>query len=408
MLASLAWRNIWRQPVRTGLSLLSMALAAMLMVFIMSLQLGVYDTMKTGALRLFDGFGQFQMPDYLEDPDIEHTLINADAIAQAALQVDGVTAQSPRAGSFAILANGDISFAAAVIGVDPALEPGVTSLGSSIEQGRFLQPGDDAAIVMGIGLARNLDLELGDGVTMLGTGNNGSVAADVLTLVGIFDTGIPMLDRQFTQMPLSRFDETFGMQGNINTIVVSGENLSAILSAEPQLRAIAAQNGVAFRNWEELQPTVKQMIDLDISTSMLTYITMIVLVVFIILNTLYMSVLERTREFGGLMAMGMRPGLIGRMVWLELLFLALLGNGIGILLGSTLVTIFANVGVSFPAMAEVFAQWGVPAVVYPMLSPLSMFLAPGVIVTAIAVLGFIPFRRILRLEPVSAMAEAGT
>lgn len=406
MLASLAWRNLWRQPIRTSLSLLSMALSAMLMVFVLSLQLGVYDTMKTGALQLFDGFGQFQMPDYLDDPDIEHLIPNSATILSTVQDIEGVTAISTRASSFAIMANGDISFAAAVVGVDPLTEPDVTSLGGAITQGRFLLPDDDATIVMGIGLARNLNLVLGDAVTMLGTGNRGAVAADVLTLVGIFDTGIPMLDRQFTQMPLARFSETYGIDGNINTIVVSGQSLNDILRAEPQLRAIAAQNNVAFRNWEELQPTVKQMIDLDLSTSLLTYFTMITLVVFIILNTLYMSVLERTREFGGLLAIGMRPSLIGRMVWLELIFLSLLGNGIGIALGAGVTAWVASTGLSFPAMEDIFAQWGVPAIIYPALSPFSMFAAPVIVITSIGILGFIPYRRILGLEPVSAMAGA--
>lgn len=406
MIISLAWRNIWRQPIRTWLSIMGMALSATLLVFAMSFQLGTYDTMKIGALSLLDGFGQFQMEEYVDDPDVSHSFDSGDAIMAAVANVDGITAVAPRASSFAILANGDRSFAAAVFGVDPAREVNISTLYSTIEQGRYLQADDDNTIVMGLALARNLGLELGDMVTMLGTGANGSVAADVLELVGIYDTGVPMLDRQITQMPLVRFSETYLMDGAVNSIAVKGDRLGDVLNAEEELRSIASQTGTTYRNWKELQPGMKQMIDLDMTTAGLTYLIMVVLVVFIILNTLYMSVLERTREFGGLMALGMRPKLLGRMVWMELVFLSLLGNGLGIAIGSGITLILQHYGLVIPGMDELFAQWNIPSRIYPALSALTMFAGPFVVVASIALLGIIPYRHILRLEPVTAMSGA--
>ena len=405
MLAALAWRNIWRQPVRTTLSLIGLAFSSLLLVFMLSFQFGVYDTIKVGALGLLDGFGQFQPEGYNDDPDISRTLPNWQALLKAT-EINGITAATPRASAFAIMASGDTSFGAAVMGVDPAREPEVSKLAGTLTEGRYLRPDDEAAIVMGAGLVRNLGLKLGDTVTMLGTGNDGAVAADVLELVGIFSTGIAGVDRQITQMPLDRFQEDYNLGDNVNIIALRGPDFNKVVKAAPALARLAKAQGAVYLRWDGLQPQVKQMITLDFSTAMLSYGVMIIVVVFILLNTLYMSVLERTREFGGLMAVGMRPAQIGAMVWLELVFLSALGAGLGIAMGAGVTLWVERIGIHFPGMDEIFGQWGISGRVYPNLSLLSAAAGPGIIVGSIILLGLIPYRRIMGLEPADAMGAA--
>ena len=112
------------------------------------------------------------------------------------------------------------------------------------------------------------------------------------------------------------------------------------------------------------------------SFSVLLYVSLIVIVVFIILNTLLMSVLERTREFGMLMAVGMRPAQIGRMVWLELLFLAGSGAAIGIAIGVTITGWVARQGIAFAGAEALFEQWHMPSTLYPQLDAVSALAGP--------------------------------
>jgi len=267
-----------------------------------------------------------------------------------------------------------------------------------------LTPDDSNAIIIGDGLARNLRLKLGDPVTMLGTGVDGSVAADVLTLVGIFKTGVAEIDRQIAQMPLARFDEAFLMEGSANIVAIMGDDFYDIEGLSPKLRQIAAKHDLVYLDWGEIQPAIKSAIAMDMSTAMLMYGTLVVVVVFIILNTLYMSVLERTREFGMLLALGMKPTQIGRMVWLEMIFLSFLGAGIGTILGIALTAYFQSVGIAFEGLDDIYAQWGLPSRFYPNMTPFRVLSGPGAIVVSIIILGIIPYRRTLGLEPVSAMA----
>lgn len=404
MLASLAWRNIWRQPIRTTLSIFGMAFASMLLVFMLSFQFGSYDTMKSSMLKISEGFGQFQVNGYKDDPEIGKVIADPQSLFTDLSKIGAISASTSRNTGFVLLANGERSFAAAIQGVDPVNEPQVSTLSTLIKQGRALTPDDTNAIIIGDGLARNLRLKLGDRVTMLGTGMDGSVAADVLTLVGIFKTGVSEIDRQIAQMPLARFDEAFLMEGGVNIIAITGEDFYGIEALSPKLREIASKHDLIYLDWGEIQPAIKSAIALDMSTALLMYVALVVVVVFIILNTLYMSVLERTREFGMLLALGMKPSQIGRMVWLEMIFLSFLGSGIGVALGVGLTAYFQSVGIAFEGMDEIYAQWGLPSRMYPNMTLVRVLAGPGAIVVSIIILGFIPYRRVLGLEPVSAMA----
>ena len=141
-------------------------------------------------------------------------------------------------------------------------------------------------------------------------------------------------------------------------------------------------------------------------TSMLFYVTLVAVVAFIILNTLLMSVLERTREFGILLAVGMKPGQIGQVVWIELVGLALSGCGLGLLIGGGATLWFQHTGISFAGLSSVLATLGLPSRLYPALTPLSAMIGPGALLIAIGVGGVVPYLRVKRLTPALAMRGA--
>jgi ABC-type lipoprotein release transport system permease subunit len=266
-----------------------------------------------------------------------------------------------------------------------------------------LSPGNVAEVVLGQALARNLGVGVGDSITLLGMTRDGSVAADVLKVRGIFESGVNKLDRQLAEIPLARFQADFAMDGLANTLVVSGRGLAQIQSALPDIRRLIEPQGLALRSWGELEPGLASAIRLDASTSMLWYTSLVVVVVVLLLNTLLMSVLERTREFGVLLALGMRDGAIGRMVWLELLLLLGLGLTAGMALGGGMAIWYGNHGLALPGAEGVFAQWGLPSRMYPQLSTFSLLTGPAAIALTTTIAGVFPYLRIRHLRPVPAM-----
>ncbi len=403
MLAELAWRNIWRQPHRTILSLCSIALACAVTIFLLALQEGSYDTIKENVLRLADGFAQIQPPGYSEDPGLDKAIAHPGVLIGELDRVPGVTAVAPRATTYVILSNGPRSYGAAVIGVDPARERAVSTLAGTIAKGQYLASGDSDTVVVGAALARNLKLTVGTKLTMLGGARDGSVAADILRVTGIFSTGVSELDRQLIEMPLGRFQADFAMEDRVNTLALVGHSLADIQASLPALRKSVQKSGLVVRDWSDLEPAMYDAILLDISISLLFYVSLIVIVVFIILNTLLMSVLERTREFGMLMAIGMRPGQIGRMIWLELLFLSCTGAGLGIAFGAAITAWLGHEGITFAGADALFAQWHMSATLRPQLDLTSALSGPLAITMAIAIAGIVPYARTRRLQPVAAM-----
>ena len=145
---------------------------------------------------------------------------------------------------------------------------------------------------------------------------------------------------------------------------------------------------------------------LKYATTALLYFTLVAVVAFIVLNTLLMSVLERSREFGMLLAVGMRPRLVGRMVWLELLMLALAGCAIGLAIGAAVTSWFEHQGLNYSGIGELLTQFGLPPRLYPALTPASALIGPGAILLAVTLGGIVPYLRIGHLTAATAMRDA--
>lgn len=403
MIVALAWRNLWRQPRRTLLSSLAIAFSSAFLIFMPSLQNGSYNSMIENTLRLFDGYGEIQQPGYLNDPQIRSTIGDYAKLQNALEQIPGMKAVSARGLGYALLATDTRSYGAQIAGVQPKNEAKISTVAHTLREGRYLQGDASDEIVLGETLARNLGASVGSKVTLLGMGRDGSLAVDSLTVVGEFATGIKSMDRLVAEIPLQRFQETFSMPNQVHALVMGGNSLSHFQSLFPQVRNIAAKSQLLALDWKQLQPGLLQAILLDISSGLLIYVAMIVVVSFSLLNSLLMSVLERTREFGMLMALGMRPAAIGRMVWMETVMLLVFGLTIGMLLGYGVSSYYAKVGIHFQQAETIFEQFGLPGAMYPEVSALTLLAGPGLIAFCIILAGAYPIIRIYRLQPVIAM-----
>jgi ABC-type lipoprotein release transport system permease subunit len=406
VIAALAWRNLWRRPRRTILSVAGIAFSCAFLIFMPSLQNGTYRAMINNTLELYDGYAEIQQPGYRDAPDIRKSIPDVDGLLASLRRIEGLPPVSARAAAYVLLSAGGRSFGAQVVGVQPATEPQVSTLPQDVRTGRYLGAGDNGGIVLGATLARNLRVAVGDSVTLLGTGFDGSLAVDSLKVVGTFATGLKDMDRLVAQMPLARFQRTFTMPDQAHMIVLGGTRLADVAGVLGRVRAAAAPRHLRVLDWRALQPGLFQAIVLDASTAALIYVAMVVVVAFSLLNSLLMAVLERTREFGVLMALGMRPGHIGRMVWIETSLLLALGLAAGLALGFGISAYFGSHGIVFGQAEQLFGQFGLPGAMYPRVSPLTLLAGPGVIAFATLLAGLFPLWRVHRLEPVTAMRAA--
>jgi putative ABC transport system permease protein len=400
----LAWRNLWRNPRRTALTMSAVAFAAVILVFMVAMQLGGYGAMIRGAIGVFTGDLQVQAEGYHAKRRLRTAIADASAVATRIAAIPGVTAVASRAESFALVSSPSHTYGALIVGVQPRQEAGVSTIPRDVRKGRYLSDPDAAEAVVGEALAANLALGVGDEITVLGQGLDGSLAVAALKVVGIFSSGTSELDRQVVEMPLERFQSAFLLGDRAHAIVVRTGDLAAVPGVAAAIRtALAPSHGLVVLRWDELLEGLKQGIELDAAIGWFLYMALVVVVTFSILNTFLMSVLERTREFGVLLALGTRPKFLGRAVLLESVLLLLLGLALGTLLGAGVTAWTAVHGIAFSSSEELLAQWNMPARLYPSLNLLSLTLGPAVILVATLLAALFPLRRIRRLHPVDAM-----
>ena len=400
----LAWRNIWRHPRRTLLTLSAIAFAAAILVFMVTLQLSSYGTMIDYTLRAYHGHLQVQPKGYLDKPQIRNTISNARELGSHIRNLVQPTAVSVRAMGFALASSKARSYGVQVIGVETEYESKVSTIPGLVKKGRFLSSDDAQEAIIGHVLARNLKLNVGDELTLLGTGRDGSVAATVVPVVGIFESGSAELDRHLVELPLSTFQDVFSMGVDAHAIVVLGDSLDELEDLTDAVRlGLPAESPLVALSWEALIPGLKQAIQMDWASGWFLYLSLIIIVTFSILNTFLMSVLERTREFGIMVALGTRPARIGVLVMLESLWLTILGLAVGIIIGTAVVFYFYVRGFSYPGMEELAAYYNLPAVIKLGISPLSLTLGPAVILVVTCAAALYPALRIRLLKPVDAM-----
>jgi putative ABC transport system permease protein len=400
----LAWRNLWRQPRRTWLTTGAMVFSNILLVFMISLQFGMYGLMIDNTLQVFSGHLQVQAPGYKDDQKMRQVVPDVQPLAETLRDDLGSDAIAARGWAFGLASSDERSYGIGIYGVEPAYEPKVSNIPGLIEEGEYLDDPSAYEIVIGSVLARNLRVSVGDEITVLGSGVDGSFAAAVLTVAGIFKSGVKEIDRSIAEIPLAAFQEIFYMNGAGHQVVIMAPSLGAVPELQVRVEAaIAGEGDLVVHDWDALQPGLKQMIQADMSSAFFMYGILVILVAFSVLNTQLMSVLERTHEFGVVMALGMKPGRLGRLVMLETAMMGMLGLALGALLGAALTIWLGIRGYTIPGMEEMAAQFNLPGRIYPQATVLSTLIGPTVVFLFTLLASIYPAWRLRRLHPVEAM-----
>ncbi|BBO77074.1 ABC transporter permease [Desulfosarcina widdelii] len=408
----MAWRNIWRNPRRTLLTIAAIAFACVLLVFMLSFQFGSYDTMINASVRIHTGHLQVQARGYQADQKIRQVIADPRPVQQALDAMPEVLAHAPRARAFALVSSADRAYGVMVEGIVPEAEAQVSTLPKIIRQGEYLS--DDPVeeglpdALIGNLLARNLKVAVGDELTVLGQGRDGSIAATVVRVRGIYSSGMDDFDRSAIQIPLADFQAIFTMDMAVHEIVVVGRRLSGapVIKAalQDKLAGLAAKADLVVLDWEDLMPGLRQAINMDLVSGSIFYLILIMVVAFSILNTFLMAIFERTYEFGVMMAMGTKPQRLTRLVLAESTGMTLVGVAAGMVLGCLVTFYFMHHGINLGAN-EISRQFGIPDTLYPRLTAISITAGPLAVLLITLLAALYPALKIRKLKPVEAMRQ---
>ena len=396
----LACRNLGRHRRRSLLSALALALGTALLVFIAAFFQGEMRSSMETTLKLNTGHLQVRDEDY--DPDNlsvawEYLIENPDQAAAQIESLDPVLAATPRLLASGIVSVRDESAGVQIMGIVPESEANAPYR-DGIVSGEFITADDREGIIIGLPLAESLDLRAGDSINLLVNTSDGDVDEQQFTVRGIFTTGTSAWDKGVVFLPLAKAQAFARAENHASIIFV-------LLNDREQADEVAAAiqgEGVVVKTWTQMNELL--VLVEDFSNAYLAVINLIVLGVTatVIVNTLLMSVFERTREIGILSAIGMKGRQVIALFLAEASLLAFGGIGAGALAGWALSAYFGKVGVYFGDLG-IGEQMLLEDRIY---TYLTLDSAVSLIVTAFLVTvlaSLYPARMASRMEPVEAL-----
>jgi len=401
----LAWRNMWRNWRRTAIALVAIVLGLVLLLLLSGMINGSDQAIFGNAVKIYGGAVKVHAPGYREKLNrapllpLEHP----DQVVQVALAQPTVVAAAKRIYTGGIVARGSESQPVMITAIQPSVEAPISVQAANVVEGRFLLDGEGDAIFIGKALADELDLRVGDRVTLLGQSRHETMRQRTVTVVGIYSLGAPDLEKSAVFITLEQAQRLFNLPDQVTEVAIS---LTDVAHESTVLNALqAALPGYEVDSWKTLRPEITEtMVTKQVFVTIIGVIVIMIASIGI-LNLQLMAVFERTREMGVLAALGMKGRQIMALFLVEGTLIGVVGAVVGCLAGVGLVELIRLAGgidFSFAAgMGEVTALMGDRLI--PSLSTLDVA-GRGLIVAIIAALASLyPAWQAARKEPTEAL-----
>ncbi|MGR5135356.1 ABC transporter permease [Vibrio jasicida] len=409
MLVKLAWRNLWRNKLRTSIMLGAMVFGLMGVVAMMGFMNGLVDSMIKNAISWQTSHLQIQQKSYLFNPELKDVIPDAEKISKVLASNREVKAISERFLADGMIASARSTRGIRINGVNIDQEQNITPLSQHIVDGEWLSEEGRNPILVSSKIAERLKLRVGSKVVLTLSDVNGEVAGAAFRVRGIFKTPSTGFDDGNVYVRKVDLEKLAGLSGTHEIAILLTSNndaeLKQLLAFTHSILPPESKDLLSVRPWQEIQPLLSTLMStMDISNQVMLVVFVLAMTLGII-NIMLMSVFERTREFGVLMAVGMQKHKIRLLIVFETLFLGLSGCALGLLGSAIMLKVLSITGLSLAGMAEGLGAYGVDTLLYPRVSIAEY----QMIIVAIFVASFIaalyPARQILKHRPVDAMAE---
>ncbi len=324
MLLKIAFRNIFRQRRRTLLTALSMFGGFVLCSFSISWMDGSYSNVIDLFTRNQLGHIQIHHPEYLDRPALYRTVDDYETVGRILDRIDGVEAWAPRVYAAGLASVGEVSTGIRICGVDPAREIATTNLNKKITDGAVLSGAPNHEAMLGKGLAHRLQAAMGDEVVIVSQGADGSIANDLYTVTGIVDSGNELDDQASLYLYIGDAQELLVLEGRAHEIAVVSGSIRRLDELAGRIEKAIARPDLVVQTWREFARAFYDAMRADQKGAWISIVIIVMLVAFGVLNTVLMNVLERTREYGLLRAVGTKPGQVFGLVLVEVFFMAMI------------------------------------------------------------------------------------
>jgi ABC-type lipoprotein release transport system permease subunit len=402
LVGRLAVRSVLRYRRRTIVVVLAVTIGLWAMLVYAAFSRGWEDGVVGSAIRTLTGHLQIHAAGYVADPSVDRLMAPPSGALIGALQKPDVLAWDARIRVPAVVQSERETAGVTLVGIEPAAERGLSFIPTAVTDGRYLDSADDAGILLGRDLAGQLDTGLGKRVVLISQAADHTVAERGFRVVGLFDADRSATEKTYVFTGRSSAAKLLKTGSRISEVAVTLRDPGQANATVARLRT--ASPDLDVQPWTALEPIAQAMVNLAETWIWIFYLVMYIAMAFGLVNTLLMAVLERTREFGLLQALGMGPGLLLREVLVESLIVLGAGAGLGVAVGFATLA-FLRGGIDFSSYAAGAEMWGMGTVVYPRLTVVDVAWAVAVVMILGTLASLYPAARAARRVPVEAITR---
>ena len=404
MILKLIWRNLWRNSRRTLITMASIAFAVLFAVLMKSFQDGVFNNLIKNVVGYYSGYVQIHQKGYWEEQVLDNCFALEDILTNKLQQNSQINVIVPRLETFVLISKENTSKGCMLVGTDAVKENNLTQLKRKLIKGSYFNNKEDV-IIIADGLAKRINAKVNDTIVLFGQGFQGAMAAGKFKVKGIVHLASPAMNDAFVYLPLLAAQYYLNAENRLTSIslgIDNPENGNIIVN---DLKTTIGQKYEVMA-WQEMMPEIANHIRAD-GFSFYVFSGILYLIIgFGLFGTLLMMTVERTHEFGMLIAIGMKKSRLKIILWGETLMITLLGVVLGMLLSLPSVFYLQEKPIRFSGeIAKAYEQFGFEAI-FPAEFNLAIFFNQSLIILCMALLiGLYPLWFVNSLNPVNAMKK---
>lgn len=404
MFLKLAWRNIWRNKRRSLITIGSIFFAILFSNLMQSLQYGMWEKALSTVTSL-TGHVQVQAKGFWEEQILDNAMEVPPTLTEEILEHENVVAVTPRMQYGALAAYGKQTKFVGIFGLNPEDEEAIVGFEQKLDTGRLLL-NDDQNIIVGKGLARYFEMEIGDTLSLIGMGYQGQSANANFVISGIIKYGTDAMSSSFLVMPYQKAQDHFGAPNMATSLNVYLKNPKRLDQTKRALESMTDTSAHHMMTWKEMNPQLVQAFQADTGGNVVFLVILYLIIGFGMFGTIIMMTAERQYEFGVLVGVGMKRITLILITTIETVILSLLGVLVGSI-GSFPIMLYFNMN-PIPlggTMADTMAEFGFEPVIMGSIDPMIMLYNGAVILLIVVFIILYPAVVIGKLEPVKAMRK---
>jgi ABC-type lipoprotein release transport system permease subunit len=403
MLLKIAWRNIWRKRTRSLIIILAVTLGIWAGLFICSFMDGFMNEMMEDSINHYFSHIQMHNPAFKGNNEIQFNISQARKVLADVNNNPDVKAATLRNIAFGMAASPSTASGTKIIGINPVEENKVTGFKTLVKQGTYFEGNKQNNVLIGQKLAEKLKVKLHSKIVLTFAGQDGTIISGAFRVVGIYKTSNALSDAANVFVNADDLNALIGNDSTYHELAIVLKDADKVDQVDTLFKKEFPT--LKVESWKELSPETATLNDYVAFVLWILMGVFMLGLAFAIVNTMLMAVMERTRELGMLMAIGMNKGRTFGMIMMETITLTFVGCPAGIGLSWLTIWYFGKHGISMAMFAKGLENFGMSSMVYPALKN-DVYWQIAILVFFTALLAAIyPSIRAIRLKPAEAIRK---